>query len=173
MRAKRFPRAAKGPLEVSRLLLPQGHLVRNDSKRAWGWDHHKLVTLLPEYRKCLDKHDGDPWNCHHHQQSPQANRSPMRTGKFLEQVPTRKSNVRPTHLDFNKTLLYRTISQPPIWKKKLWLSFFCNDSTIGTEIETKNTGRTNFDPYNNLYIYMKTYNHCNLLNPQWEFSHDN
>lgn len=101
------PGQVKGPTQGAEAPPAPRALGRNDSKRAWSWDHHKVVTLLPEYRKCLAEHH----------RPPQANRSSMKTGKFLKQTPTRKSNVRPTHLDFNKTLLDWMISRPQPEKK--------------------------------------------------------
>ena len=52
-------------------------------------------------------------------------------------------------------------SLPPA-SPKYWVMFFCNDCTTASATKSKSSGRTCFDPYDNLYIYIKLFNHCQL-----------
>lgn len=112
---KHFPWTDEGPTLAVWTPPSPGSPCGNDSKRTWGQDHHKSVTLLPKYRQA-------PRDLGKHNHRPKQIGNMWKTGKFPEQVPTRNSNASSAHLDFDKTILHWKISWAPTWKNTVTVS---------------------------------------------------
>lgn len=152
-------------LKVCWLLLPQGHLVEMTPKGPG------VGTIINWWPSCLNIDNAQtstkgPWET-----SPPPPHHPKQIGNLWKQVNS-WSRFPPGILMPGLPIWILTKpsftgrSHGPQPEKILWLHFFCNDCTVVTATETTSLGRAYFDPHNNLYIYMKTFNRSNLLNPQ-------
>lgn len=162
------PGQMKGQLKVCWLLLPQGHLVEMTPKGPG------VGTIINWWPSCLYIDNAQtstkgPWET-----SPPPPHHPKKIGNLWKQVnswsrspPGIPMPGLPIWILTKPSITGRSHRSQP--EKILWLRFFCNDCTVVTATGTTSVGRTYSDPHNNLYIYMKTFNSSNLLNPQCWF----